>query len=91
MFCEKILREKSSKNKILGSPSKNNKLLKIFDVFNIIDCIEKKVTFSTIIRVILIPSRSEYFESFLDTLVWWKEEDYIEFKQNFLLELNIVI
>jgi hypothetical protein len=57
-------------------------------IFN--NCIKKKVKFDTIIKIILIPNRKEYFNSSLNDLLWWNEEDYYNFKKNFLLELNIV-
>jgi len=55
------------------------------------DTIKKKVKFDDIIKVILIPSKEEYFNYSLNDLLWWNERDYYLFKKDFLLELNIVI
>jgi hypothetical protein len=44
----------------------------------------KKVKFNNTIKVMLIPNREEYLKNSLNNLLWWKEEDYCEFKLNIL-------
>ena len=49
-----------------------------------IDCKDKKIKWGTSVNVILIPSRKEYFDNKLNDLLWWEQEDYILFKQEYL-------
>ena len=79
MFCERIFKE----NLIC----KTDKSIKDNNKKNMLNCINfKKVRFNNIIDIMLIPCRYEYFECSIDTLLWWKNEDYNNFKKNFLLE-----
>ena len=50
----------------------------------------KKVTFSNINNIILIPSNNDYREYNLIYELWYSEKDYIKFKNDFLNEINIL-
>lgn len=50
----------------------------------------KKVTFSNIINVILIPTNNDYKEYQLIYELWYSEKDYIKFKDDFINEINIL-
>lgn len=47
----------------------------------------KKCQWEDIVNVILIPSRKEYYDVGLDSILWWKDDDYIDFKNEFSFEL----
>ena len=49
--------------------------------------IKKKVSIDNCVRVILITSRAEYMQAGLFSSLWYKHEDYIEFKKETLKEL----
>ena len=84
MYMDRIL----IKNLLYDNYKEKNIINNNLPIFN--NCIKKKVKFDNIIKVILIPNREEYFNNSLNDLLWWKKEDYCNFKKNFLLELNIV-
>ena len=42
--------------------------------------IKKSITFSTEVKVILIPSRKELFDANLYNELWWSKKDFIRFK-----------
>ena len=48
----------------------------------------KKVTFQSLIRVILIPSKDEYVRADLFDALWWRELDYASFKLSAFGELK---
>ena len=49
----------------------------------------KKVSFETsVVRVILIPTRQELMKVLMDDPIWWSSDDYILFKTNALEELR---
>lgn len=50
-------------------------------------CLKKKVRFDNCARVILITSRAEYIQAGLYSTLWYKHDDYIEFKKETLKEL----
>jgi hypothetical protein len=50
----------------------------------------KKVTFSNINNIILIPSNNDYKEYNLIYELWYSEKDYIKFKNDFFNEINIL-
>ena len=50
----------------------------------------KKVTFSNIDNIILIPSNNDYKEYKLIYELWYSEKDYIKFKNDFINEINIL-
>lgn len=43
---------------------------------------KKKVTFSNIVLVCLIPDRQIMFENNMMELLWWSMKDYIDFRKN---------
>jgi len=49
------------------------------------------IKFNSCIRVILIPSKEEYASAGLSTLLWYKEEDYAEFKASAFAEFSEVM
>jgi len=49
--------------------------------------LKKKVCFDTCVRVILITSRGEYMQAGMYSTLWYKHEDYIEFKKETLKDL----
>jgi hypothetical protein len=48
----------------------------------------KAVKFKLAVRVVLIPSRNEYKNNGLTTILWWARSDYILFKQSALRDLD---
>ena len=80
ILIKKLLKDNNNCNNILTN---NLKILSIFD-----NCIKKKVKFNNIIKITLIPNREEYFQYSLNDILWWKEEDYINFRKEFLLGLK---
>lgn len=51
-------------------------------------CNKNKVCkFNTKVNVILIPSRDEYISNNLNSLLWWEEDDYIFFREEYKQEL----
>jgi len=48
---------------------------------------KKKVNFDICVRVILITSRAEYVQAGLYSTLWYKHDDYIEFKKETLKDL----
>jgi hypothetical protein len=50
----------------------------------------KKVSFSNINNIILIPSNNDYKEYNLIYELWYSENDYIKFKDDFINEINIL-
>ena len=49
---------------------------------------KKKVTFSNIVLVCLIPDTQIIFERNMIELLWWSIEDYIDFRKNLTNENN---
>ena len=50
---------------------------------------KKSVSFETsVVRVILIPTRQELMKILMDDPIWWSSDDYILFKTNALEELR---
>lgn len=54
-----------------------------------ISLVRTKVRFNTAIRVILIPTVSEYRQAGLGDLMWWDESHYKEFKMSAITELKL--
>jgi hypothetical protein len=50
---------------------------------------KKKVKFSNFVKIILIPTRTEYNN--LSHFLWWNEEDYKLFKISAVNELNEIV
>jgi hypothetical protein len=51
-------------------------------------CNKNKVCkFNTKVNVILIPSRNEYINNNLNSLLWWEKDDYIFFREEYKQEL----
>ena len=51
----------------------------------------KKVKFNATVSVILIPTVNDYKKVHLETLLWWKQDDYNTFKKEALFELKLLI
>lgn len=49
---------------------------------------KRKVSFHTVSRVVLIPSRSEYASADLTLILWWDDFDYVSFKASAIQELR---
>jgi hypothetical protein len=49
---------------------------------------DKRVQFSNTAKVVLIPTRNEYRTNALDDQMWWKEDDYLQFKRSALTEIS---
>jgi hypothetical protein len=47
---------------------------------------KKKVTFSNIVYVYLIPDRQIMFENNMIDLLWWSMKDYVNFRENIINE-----
>ena len=52
---------------------------------------ERKVSFNTVVRVILIPSRAEYESADLTVSLWWDDFDYAGFKACAFKELRALM
>lgn len=52
---------------------------------------ERKVSFHTVVRVILIPSRAEYDSADLTVSLWWDDFDYATFKACAFKELRALM
>lgn len=50
----------------------------------------KKVTFSNIYNIILIPSNNDYKRYKIVDKIWYSEKDFIKFKEDFINEINIL-
>jgi len=50
--------------------------------------IKKEVSFSDTVHVCLIPTRNMLKESKLCETLWWSNEDYVQFKSDFIQELK---
>ena len=48
----------------------------------------RKVTFQTLVRVVLIPSREEYSQADLHCKLWWTDSDYVSFKLSAVFEVK---
>jgi hypothetical protein len=48
----------------------------------------KKVRFNKIIKVLYIPTNKEYFNNFLNDLLWWDENDYRNFKLSSIIQIH---
>jgi hypothetical protein len=51
----------------------------------------KRVGFTNIDRVILVPTRQEYIDHKLGDKLWWTAEDYHLFKRSAILEVSAII
>ena len=49
---------------------------------------KKKVTFSNIVTVCLIPNRQIMIDYGIKDLLWWSEKDYIDFKKSLINKNN---
>lgn len=52
---------------------------------------KKKVRFSNVTNVVLVPTRQDYFDHNLDKKLWWTEEDYEVFKKSAVREVSALI
>ncbi len=52
---------------------------------------KKKVRFSNVTNVILVPTRQDYFDHNLNKKLWWTEEDYNAFKKSAVREVSALI
>jgi hypothetical protein len=52
---------------------------------------KRKVKFQPAVRVVLIPSRTEYIASNLLVTLWWSDIDYSAFKNSAVMELKAVM
>lgn len=52
---------------------------------------KKKVRFSNVTNVILVPTRQDYFDHNLDKKLWWTENDYDVFKKSAVREVSALI
>jgi hypothetical protein len=52
---------------------------------------KRKVKFQPAVRVVLIPSRTEYIASNLLVTLWWNDIDYSAFKNSAVMELKAVM
>lgn len=52
---------------------------------------KKRVKFQPAVRVVLIPSRTEYIASNLLSTLWWNDIDYSAFKNSAVMELKAVM
>ncbi len=46
--------------------------------------IKKKVSFSNIVMVCLIPDRNQIIENGIFDLLWWSIKDYVDFRKNMI-------
>lgn len=46
--------------------------------------IKKKVSFSNIVMVCLIPDRHQIIENGIFDLLWWSIKDYVDFRKNMI-------
>jgi hypothetical protein len=44
---------------------------------------KKKVKFNIIVKVILVPSKNEYYQNHLEDKIWWSLYDIDKFKLNY--------
>lgn len=51
----------------------------------------KRVTFSHLDIIILVPQRQEYFDHKLDKKLWWSTDDYAQFKHSAILEISALM
>ena len=49
---------------------------------------KKKITFSNIVLVCLIPDRHIMFEHNMIELLWWSMKDYVDFRKNVMFNEN---
>lgn len=52
------------------------------------DTPKRKVLFNFVISVILIPTRTEFYEAGLDNDMWWCSLDFEDFKRSAVLEIR---
>lgn len=52
---------------------------------------KKKVRFQPAVRVVLIPSRTEYSAADLNVELWWDDSDYSAFKASAVTELKAIM
>lgn len=50
----------------------------------------RKVTFSNIYNIILIPSNNDYKQYEIVNKIWYSDKDFIKFKEDFINEMNIL-
>ena len=51
----------------------------------------KFVKFYPIAKVVLIPSRKEYFEANLNNFIWYNREEIIKFRKKIDHEMNVLM
>lgn len=51
---------------------------------------KKCIKWKSGVRVVLIPSRTEYVDAKLNELLWWRDEDYSSFKDSAADELKVI-
>ena len=52
---------------------------------------KKRIQFQPSVRVVLIPSRCEYLDANMFSLLWWEETDYTAFKSSAIMELKVLM
>ena len=52
---------------------------------------KRRIQFQPSVRVILIPSRTEYSDANMFNLLWWEDTDYTAFKSSAILELKALM
>ena len=53
--------------------------------------VRRKVEFQPLVRVVLIPSRTEYSSAGLLSILWWEDSDYSSFKSTAVRELKALM
>ena len=49
---------------------------------------ENSIKFSNLVKVVLIPSRIEYEKVDLDKKLWYKDDDYLRFQNDYFKEIK---
>jgi hypothetical protein len=69
---------------IVAKPTTNNDVLQLPNK-------KKTVKFNPSLRVILIPSRGEFRQVGLNSVLWWSSSDYINFQNNANSEIRMLV
>lgn len=48
----------------------------------------KHVNFRNVVNVILIPARNEYKDKNLSDFLWYRDDEYLEFRRNYSIEME---
>lgn len=48
----------------------------------------KHVNFRSVVNVILIPARNEYKDKNLSDFLWYRDDEYLEFRRNYSIEME---